>query len=74
MQSKNLSNISQYFTILGVSGYPYSLRATPADVLKTYTAWQIFIAKNSVKLICWVVILRHNCNPSSKSFKIKSLM
>ena len=74
MQLKNLSNISQYFPILAVSGCPYSLRATPTDVLKTYAARQIFIAKNSVKFICWVVILRHNCNPSSKSFKIKSLM
>ena len=74
MQLKNLSNISQYFPILAVSGCPYSLRATPTYVVKTYAARQIFIAKNSVKFICWVVILRHNCNPSSKSFKIKSLM
>ena len=74
MQSKNLSNITQYFLTLAVSDCPYSLRATPTYVLKTYTAWQIFIAKNSVKFICWVVILRHNCNPISKSFKIKSLM
>ena len=73
MQLKNLSNISQYFPILAVSGCPYSLRATPTNVVKTYAARQIFIAKNSVKFICWVVIL-HNCTSSSKSFKIKSLM
>ena len=74
MQSKILSNISQYFAILAVSGCPYSLSATPADVLKTDTARRIFIAKNSVKFICWVVILGHNCNPSSKLFKIIFLM
>ena len=74
MQLKHLSNFSQYFPILAVSGCPYSLRETPIYVVKTYVARQIFVAKNNVKFICWVVILRHNCNPSSKSFKIKSLM
>ena len=72
IQSKNLSNISQYFAISALSDYPSSLKAKSTDVLKICTARRIIKCWKLCEIYMSGCTLGHNCNPSSKSINIKS--
>ena len=50
LQTKNLSNILQYFQVPVVSGCPYSLKLTMANVVKAFPAMWTFITENASNL------------------------
>lgn len=50
LQTKNLSNILQYFQVPVVSGCLYSLKLTMANVVKAFPAMWTFITENASNL------------------------